>query len=89
MRTTIGLFLLTLFSCCAAIAAAQPQTNRRFLNQATDIQGYPCAKGYAWFYTDGHLYRCFVLREIPFGEAIIPSGSEIALTPEVRPILFR
>ena len=63
----------------------QSQTIRKPLSKPTDIQGYPCAKGYAWFCTDGHLDRCFVSREIPFGEATIPAGSEIALTPDGTP----
>ncbi len=77
-------FFLSVF-CCAACVKAQPRTQRKTLPNPAFIEGYPCAKGYAWFYADGHLYRCFVSRETQFGEATIPSGSEIALTPDGKP----
>jgi hypothetical protein len=67
------------------LLAQKSQTFRKTLSPQTDIQGYPCAKGYAWFYGDGHLDCCFVPREISFGEATIPAGSEIALTSDGTP----
>jgi hypothetical protein len=85
MRTT---FLFNLFFCgllCAACAAAPPNTSRKTLDQPTEIQGYPCAKGYAWFFDDGRLSRCTVTREIAFGEARIPAGTYIALNSDGTP----
>jgi hypothetical protein len=55
------------------------------LHNPTEIQGYPCARGYAWFFDDGRLNRCTVTREIPFGEARIPAGTYIALNPDGSP----
>jgi hypothetical protein len=66
-------------------APAQTQATRKSLDRETAIQGYPCAKGFAWFFADGRLYRCTVAREVPFGEATIPAGSIIALTPDGKP----
>jgi hypothetical protein len=85
MRKTLGFALLSCSLCILAWADARPQLARKTLDQPTEIQGIPCAKGYAWFYPDGHLDRCFVAREIAFGEAQIPAGSEIALTPDGKP----
>jgi len=77
------IFLLALFAIGSAAAAGEPpQTTRKTLDQPTEIQGYPCAKGYAWFFDDGRLSRCTVTREIAFGEARIPAGSYIALHPD-------
>ena len=89
MRTTV-LFILFLCSLqCAICAAAPPHTYRKTLDQPTETQRYPCAKGYAWFYDDGRLSRCTVTREIPFGEARIPAGSYIALNPDGSPDLVQ
>ncbi|MGA2350495.1 MAG: hypothetical protein ABSF70_08700 [Terracidiphilus sp.] len=66
-------------------ASPAPHTNRKTLDQPTEIQGYPCDKGDAWFFDDGRLNRCIVTREIPFGEASIPAGSYIALHPDGTP----
>ncbi|MDR3746375.1 MAG: hypothetical protein P4K80_09625 [Acidobacteriaceae bacterium] len=75
-------FLLVLIS---AGWAQRPATHRTTLRQDTVIQGYPCAKGYAWFYADGRLERCSVSRETTFGEAKIPVQSIIVLLPEGGP----
>ena len=70
-------------------AGAPPHTSRKTLDQPTGIQGYPCAKGYAWFFDDGRLSRCTITREIPFGEARIPAGSYIALNSDGTPNLVQ
>ncbi|MGA3081796.1 MAG: hypothetical protein ABSD44_10490 [Terracidiphilus sp.] len=89
MRTTV-LFILSLCSLqCALCVAAPPHTYRKTLDQPTGIQGYPCAKGYAWFFDDSRLSRCTVAREIPFGEASIPAGSYIGLNPDGTPNLVQ
>ena len=64
---------------------SRPVTHRIKLRQATEIQGYPCAKGYAWLYADGKLNECFVSQETQYGEALIPGGSVIYLKPDGRP----
>jgi hypothetical protein len=85
MRKLSFLVLLVLLVCglsSSAWAGASPHTTRKTLDQSTEIQGYPCAKGYAWFFDDGRLSRCTVTREIPFGGARIPAGSYIALNAD-------
>jgi hypothetical protein len=62
-------------------AHPRPVTHRTKLKQDTVIQGYPCAKGYQWFYADGQLSECFISRDIDVGEAHIPKGSIIQLFP--------
>ena len=66
-------------------AADKPQTHRKRLDQPTEIQGYPCAKGYAWLFADGKLSNCIVRRDVAFGEATIPAGSWITLLPDGTP----
>ena len=70
-----------------AMAGTPPTVTRKTLDQPTEIQGYPCAKGNAWFFDEGRLNRCTVTREIAFGEARIPAGSYIALHPDGTPDL--
>lgn len=53
---------------------------RTRLGSPTEVQGYPCAAGYAWLFFDGRLLECAVSREIRFGEIGIPAGSRINLT---------
>jgi hypothetical protein len=65
-----------------ALAANPPQASRRHLDQNTAIQGYPCARGYAWFFDDGHLSRCTVSIDTNFGEVRIPKSSIIELRPD-------
>jgi hypothetical protein len=69
----------------ADCAQPKPEVHRRFLHQPAEIDGYPCSKGYAWFFADGRLNRCTVAREIPFGEARIPAGTYIAVSEEGAP----
>ena len=65
----------------AQTAQPRPATHRTKLKQATEIQGYPCDKGYQWFYADGKLRDCTVSQETQYGEALIPRGSIINLNP--------
>lgn len=74
--------LLILGLLLTARIASQSPTTRQALAQDTVIQGYPCAKGYAWFYPSGHLNRCAVSSQTAFGEARIPAGSIIQLRPD-------
>ena len=67
------------------IAQSGSAAQRTKLTQATEIQGYPCAKGYAMIYPSGHLASCSVSRETVFGEALIPAGSIIDLESTGKP----
>lgn len=80
-------FLVLLLFCLAYAgwAGSPAFALRKTLDRPTEIQGYPCAKGYAWFFDNGSLNRCTITREIPFGEARIPAGSYIALRPDGKP----
>jgi hypothetical protein len=89
MRTALFFLLFLCGLRCAFCAGGPPHTYRKTLDQPTEIQGYPCARGYAWFFDDGRLNRCTVTREILFGEARIPAGSYIALNPEGTPNLVQ
>lgn len=79
---------LSMCLCLAGLAGSadeRPNANKKTLNQPADIQGYPCAKGIAWFYDDGKLESCRTSRDAPFGEAPVPAGSWIHLTPAGQP----
>ena len=67
---------------CTEITAAPPQTTRKKLDKPTMIQGYLCAKDYAWFYADGKMKSCTVNQETQFGEALLPNGSIVYLKPD-------
>lgn len=73
------LILGVLVAVCAR--STQPLIRVR-VAQNTSIQGYPCARGYAWFYQNGALNRCTVSRDTSFGEAQIPTGAIIQLRPD-------
>jgi len=66
-------------------AQPRPATHRTKFSQPTEIQGYPCAEGYAWLYSDGKLESCAVSREFALGEAMLPSGSILHLLLDGRP----
>jgi hypothetical protein len=90
MRTVaIGALLGGL--CCLTAAAGNQATeqakqlHRKSLAQETQIEGYTCAKGVAWFYADGRLNECGVPRDTYFGVAHIPAGSWINLREDGRP----
>jgi hypothetical protein len=85
MRKTIVFALVLLCMQGAGQAGSLPEVHRNTLQLATEIQGYPCEKGYAWLYADGHLNRCTLSREMPFGEARAPLGSIIVLRPDGSP----
>jgi hypothetical protein len=85
--TKLAFPLLLVGFLCSACAPKPVQDQRRALDQATTIQGYPCAKGYAWYYADDRLNRCTVTRDMAFGEAWIPAGSIIQLQPDGSPQL--
>jgi len=69
----------------SSVTHAQKGTYRQTLAKPTEIQGHPCDKGYAWFYSDGKLQKCTVASEIALGEFTIPAGSWITLSEEGKP----
>jgi hypothetical protein len=80
--------LVAVVGCCwldARCDTRGPDVSRRNLEHTTEIQGYSCAKGYAWFYADGRLEQCVVSRETAFDDAHVPAGSIIVLRPDGRP----
>ena len=79
MKKTILFAVLLCSLICAASAASQSPVKRTKLDKPVEILGYPCAKGIAWFFADGHLNRCTISRPIVIGETKIPTGSIIAL----------
>lgn len=81
----VALLSCPLFTGLNAAAGTEPESHRQTLDQAKEIQGYPCAKGYAWFFADGRLQHCFITHDIAFGEATIPAGSWITLAPGGTP----
>jgi hypothetical protein len=84
------LLFAAVFCClpCIGWAASRPKTYRKTLDQPTVTQGYSCARGYAWFYADGHLASCTVSIETAFGQARAPAGSWVRLTPDGAPSLL-
>jgi ABC-type nickel/cobalt efflux system permease component RcnA len=82
-----SLFLLTFVAAwlgVAQTAQSRTATHRIKLRQTTEIQGYSCDKGYTWLYADGKLNECWVSQETQYGDALIPRGSVIYLTPDGR-----
>src|ERR1035441_9439524 len=81
----VPLCVLVFGLACFGRTATPPQKYRKTLAQNTVIQGYECAKGYAWFYPGDRLASCTVTRDTDFGVARVPAGSWIALTGDGRP----
>ena len=85
--------LLTLAALCLILSLAlsctthpaRENTTRKQLSAPTEIQGYPCAAGYAWFFADGKLSSCFASRQTAFGEVTIPEKSMIYLSHDGNP----
>jgi len=84
MKKTVIFSILLCSFFCAMFAASQSQAVRKKLDTPKEIQGYPCAKGTAWFFADGKLNRCEISRPINIGDAKIPFGSIIALRPDSK-----
>jgi hypothetical protein len=85
MRKSLHIAIFCSTVLCAGCAAAQPQPARKSLDKPTTIQGYPCARGIAWFFPGGQLEKCTVTRDVPFGEITVPAGSYITLTEDGKP----
>ena len=85
VRKTIVLAFVLYGLFLSGWTEAKSQSNRKTLDQPAEIQGYPCAKGYAWFFADGRLEHCAVAHAVAFGEATIPAASWITLLPDGKP----
>jgi hypothetical protein len=77
-----ALLLCVPFLLCAAISSAsEPNALRNRILRDTTIQGYPCAKGDAWFYPDGSLNQCTLSRSAALGDLPVPRGSVVEFWP--------
>ena len=76
-KIAVGIAICVCLAGGAFGAGQRPNTERKDLKQPADIQGYPCAAGYAWFYDGGALSSCRMARDVPFGEARASAGSWI------------
>lgn len=85
MRSSLLFFIIVFGILAGGCGAQNPNLHKQKLASDAVIQGYPCAKGYAWFYSGGALRQCAVSRDTSFGEAQVPQGSIIVVTPEGRP----
>jgi len=85
MRSKILFLVISCGPQCVFWAEAESETSRKTLQAPAEIQGYPCAKGYAWFYSNGSLRQCAVSRDTAFGEAQVPAGSIVVLLPDGKP----
>ena len=85
MRTTLLLAMAIIAPSPAALSGPSEQTYRKTLDQPQPIQGYPCAKGYAWFYAGGRLKRCTIASDIIFGTVAVPAQSIIQLLEDGQP----
>jgi hypothetical protein len=56
------------------------------LAQDSTVQGYPCAKGRAWFYKGGRLRGCTLSDNSAFGQAQVEKGSIIYLREDGTPL---
>ena len=74
---------------CFGRTATPPQKYRKTLAQNTVIQGYECAKGYAWFYPGDRLASCTVTKDTDFGVARASAGSWITLDADGRPKILQ
>ena len=66
-------------------AQVRPQIYRKALKQRTEIQGYTCATGVAWFFSNGQLNRCTLAKETVYGIALAPAGSIVSLREDGKP----
>ena len=88
MKTLSWSLILLLVAAAATTAGAQAP-ERRKLQHGTMIQGFPCAKGWAWFYPGDKLKSCAVTVEIPFATITIPPNSIVTLTADGKPLLVQ
>jgi hypothetical protein len=77
-----ALLLCAALLLSASIASAsEPNSFRNRIARNTNIQGYPCAKGEAWFYPDGSLNQCTLSRSAALGDLPVPRGSVVEFWP--------
>jgi hypothetical protein len=81
MKTAL-LSALVLFTVLESVStASEPNALRARIPRDTIIQGFPCAKGDAWFYPDGSLNQCTLSRTTVLGDLQVPRRSVIELWP--------
>ncbi|MGD0367573.1 MAG: hypothetical protein ABSA94_08940 [Acidobacteriaceae bacterium] len=79
---TVLLSALVLFTVLESVStASEPNALRTRIPRDAVIQGYPCAKGDAWFYPDGSLNQCTLSRTTVLGDLQLPRRSVIELWP--------
>jgi hypothetical protein len=87
MNGVIGVLLSgAIFVGCAGTPA---QKYRKTLEQPAEIQGYQCARGYAWFYADGKPASCTLARDTDYGVARAPAGSWITIDAQGKPKILQ
>lgn len=72
-----ALFALTVTVC----SASEPNAVRNKISHDSTIQGFPCARGAAWFYPDGSLNQCTLSRPAAIGDLRVPRGSVVEFWP--------
>lgn len=76
----LAVFAVTL--ACAGCVAGGPVK----LQSDAVVQGYPCAKGDAWYYEGGRLRGCTLSRDAEVGQAQVEKGSIIHLREDGTPL---
>lgn len=75
------LLCLLLAAAVSAASASEPNAVRDKVLHNTTIQGFPCARGAAWFYPDGSLNQCTLAQPAALGDLRVPRGSVVELWP--------
>src|SRR5579863_9840141 len=77
------LLCLSLPLCVSVCTASEPNALRNKITRDTTVQGYPCARGEAWFFPDGSLNQCNLSRPAAIGSDLrVPRGAVIELWPD-------
>jgi len=80
MKRLLWFCLLVTF-CASICKASEPNAVRNKIAHDATIQGFPCARGVAWFYPDGSLNQCTLARPAALGDVRVPRGSVVELWP--------
>lgn len=77
----LSLLYILFLLCIGTSSAAEPNALREHIRHDTMIQGYPCARGEAWFYPDGTLNQCTLSRSAALGDLRVPGGALVEFWP--------